>query len=94
VGKNRVKIRFKEASTPGGEVVAGLMLWAVLFGSKFVVLEVVGLVLAGGENGSGIGMRASTPIDSRQLLMSRVVAVAAASRRVRTPSFCRTAETW
>jgi hypothetical protein len=44
VAKNRVKVRFKEASTPGGKVVAGLMLWAVLFGSKFVVLEVVGLV--------------------------------------------------
>lgn len=44
VAKNRVKVRFKGASTPGGKVVAGLMLWAVLFGSKFVVLEVVGLV--------------------------------------------------
>ena len=44
VAKNRVKTRFKQASTPAGKVVAAFMLWAVLFGSKFLVLEAVGLV--------------------------------------------------
>jgi hypothetical protein len=42
--KNRVKARFRAASTPTGKVVAAVMLWAVLFGSKFLVLEVVALV--------------------------------------------------
>src|SRR5262245_21570208 len=42
--KNWVKARFRQASTPGGKVAAGVLLWAVLFGSKFLVLEVVALV--------------------------------------------------
>jgi hypothetical protein len=42
--KNWVKGRFRAASTPIGKVVAGVMLWLVLFGSKFLVLEVVHLV--------------------------------------------------
>lgn len=42
--KNRVKTRFREASTPIGKVVAAVMLWVVLFGSKFLVLEAVDLV--------------------------------------------------
>ena len=42
--KNRVKARFREASTPIGKVLAAVMLWAVLFGSKFLVLEAVDLV--------------------------------------------------
>lgn len=42
--KNRVKKRFREASTPLGKVAAGLLLWLVLFGSKFLVLEAVDLV--------------------------------------------------
>jgi hypothetical protein len=42
--KNRVKKRFREASTPLGKVVAGFLLWLVLFGSKFLVLEAVDLV--------------------------------------------------
>jgi hypothetical protein len=44
VAKNRVKARFRQASTPVGKVVAALLLWAVLFGSKFLVLEAVDLV--------------------------------------------------
>lgn len=39
--KNRVKARFRQASTPIGKVVAAVLLWVVLFGSKFLVLEVV-----------------------------------------------------
>lgn len=42
--KNRVKARFREASTPVGKVAAAVLLWVVLFGSKFLVLEVVDLV--------------------------------------------------
>jgi hypothetical protein len=42
--KNRVKARFRAAESPVGEVVAAVMLWLVLFGSKFAVLEVVDLV--------------------------------------------------
>ncbi|MGY1704810.1 hypothetical protein ACI79C_09565 [Geodermatophilus sp. SYSU D00697] len=42
--KNRVRDRFRAASSPGGKVVAALLLWAVLVGSKFVVLAVVDLV--------------------------------------------------
>ncbi len=43
-GKNRVKARFRAAATPGGKAVAAVMLWAVLVGSKFLVLEVVAFV--------------------------------------------------
>jgi hypothetical protein len=43
LAKNRVKARFRQASTPIGRVVAAVMLWLVLFGSKFLVLEVVNL---------------------------------------------------
>jgi hypothetical protein len=42
--KNRVKKRFHQASTPTGKVAVGLLLWVVLFGSKFLVLEAVDLV--------------------------------------------------
>ena len=42
--KNRVRARFRQASTPAGKVVAAVLLWVVLFGSKFLVLEVVALV--------------------------------------------------
>ena len=41
--KKRVAARFRAAETPGGKVVAGVLLWLVLFGSKFVVLEVINL---------------------------------------------------
>ncbi|MGC3995644.1 MAG: hypothetical protein QM779_16240 [Propionicimonas sp.] len=44
--KNRVKARFKAATTPVGKVGAGLLLWAILVGSKFVVLELVALLFA------------------------------------------------
>lgn len=39
--KNPFKARFKAASTPGRKIVAGLLLWALLISSKFVVLELV-----------------------------------------------------
>jgi len=37
--KNRVKARFRQASTPMGKVVAAVLLWVVLFGSKFLVFR-------------------------------------------------------
>jgi len=42
--KKRVVTRFRQASTPTGKVVAAFLVWAVVFGSKFLVLEVVSLV--------------------------------------------------
>lgn len=42
--KNRVKARFTAASTPSGKVAAAVLLWVVLFGSKFLVLEAINLV--------------------------------------------------
>jgi len=44
VGKDRMKARFRAAETPVGKVVAAVGLWAVAFGSKFLVLEAVDLV--------------------------------------------------
>ncbi len=44
VAKSRVRARFREASTRTGKVAAAVVLWLVLVGSKFVVLEVVDIV--------------------------------------------------
>lgn len=45
--KDRAKRRFRSATTPAGKVVAGLLLWLLLVGSKFVVLELVAVIFAG-----------------------------------------------
>lgn len=45
--EHRVRARFRAASTPIGKIVAGVALWVVLFGSKFVVLELTDLVFGG-----------------------------------------------
>ena len=42
--KGRVKHLFKAAVRPVGKVASGLLLWLLLVGSKFVVLELVALV--------------------------------------------------
>ncbi len=44
--KNRVKGRFKAAETPVAKVGAGLLLWLLLVGSKFVVLELIDLLFS------------------------------------------------
>jgi hypothetical protein len=44
--KDRAKTRFKTATSIGGKVIAGALLWALLIGSKFVVLELVALLFA------------------------------------------------
>lgn len=46
LAKDRVKARFRQARTVVGKVVAALLLWGVLIGSKFVVLELVALLFA------------------------------------------------
>jgi hypothetical protein len=45
--KNRAKRRFKAATTVGAKVLAALLLWLILVGSKFVVLELIALFFAG-----------------------------------------------
>ena len=47
VAKNYLKARFKRAQTPRGKVVAGLLLWLIVFVSKFAILELVGVVFGG-----------------------------------------------
>ena len=42
--KNRVKARFKAATTPLGKTGSALLLWLILVASKFVVLELVALL--------------------------------------------------
>lgn len=42
--KNLVRARLRATSTPIGKVTAAIALWVVLFGSKFLVLEMVNLV--------------------------------------------------
>ena len=51
--EKRVKARLHEAVTPVGKVVAVVVLWLVLFGSKFLVLEVVALVFGDRVNLGG-----------------------------------------
>lgn len=45
--KNRVKGRLRAATSLWGKIAAGALLWLVLVGSKFVVLELVALLFAG-----------------------------------------------
>lgn len=42
--KNRLKSRFRTATTTTGKVASGLLLWVTLVGSKFVVLELESLL--------------------------------------------------
>lgn len=42
--KNRVKTRFTQAGTPVTKASALILLWLLLVGSKFVVLELTGLI--------------------------------------------------
>ena len=44
VVKDRVKGRFKAATTTAGKIAGGLMLWLVLAGSKFLVLALEDLL--------------------------------------------------
>lgn len=42
--KYRVRARFRAADSAAGKVLAGLLLWGVMVGSKFLVLKAVDLV--------------------------------------------------
>ena len=66
--KDRVKSRFRRAATPAGKVLAGLLLWVVLFGSKFLVLEAVDLVFG---DRVGLGGFLSVSLLILALLVSR-----------------------
>src|SRR5215475_13712529 len=76
--KNRVKARFRQASTPVGKVVAAVLFWVVLFGSKFLVLEVVNLVF--GDRVSLGGFFSVTG-----LILALLVSGAAVRRLLRQP---------
>ena len=80
--KNWVKGRFRQASTPIGKVVAGVMLWAVLFGSKFLVLEAVALVF--GDRVSLGGFFSVTA-----LILALLLSRAAVRRLLRRPPSAR-----
>lgn len=45
--KNRAKRRFTAATSAAGKVLAAVLLWLVLIGSKFLVLELIAVVFAG-----------------------------------------------
>lgn len=76
--KKRARARFTAARTPLGKVVAGLLLWGVLVGSKFVVLELVDLVF-----GDRVSLGSFVPVTALilTLLVSRL-----AVRRLLVPS--------
>ena len=76
--KKRARTRFTAARTRAGKVVAGVLLWAVLFGSKFVVLETVDIVF--GDSVS-LGSFVSVTLLIITLLVSRL-----AVRRLLAPS--------
>jgi hypothetical protein len=76
--KTRARTRFTAARTPAGKVVAGVLLWVVLFGSKFVVLETVDIVF--GDSVS-LGSFVSVTLLIITLLVSRL-----AVRRLLAPS--------
>ena len=74
--KNWAKARFKAASTPRGKVVAAVLLWLVLFGSKFLVLEAVDLVF-----GSRVSLGGFFSVTA--LILTLLVSRAAAARLLR-----------
>ena len=71
--KNRIKIRFKAAPTAAGKILAGALLWVVLFGSKFLVLELVDLVFGDRVSLGGL-------VSVTLLVISLVLAQAAVRR--------------
>jgi len=85
VVKNRARARFRQAGTPAGKVVAGFLLWLVLFGSKFLVLEVVDLVF-----GSRVSLGGFIPVTLLiiTLLLART-AVRRLLQRSRPPAHTR-----
>ena len=68
--KNRVRRRYTQASTRIGRTAAAALLWLVLVGSKFVVLEAVDVVF-----GSRVSLGGFVPVTALivTLLLSRAV---------------------
>lgn len=77
--KGRARARFTAARTPFGKVVAGLLLWGVLVGSKFVVLELVDLVF-----GDRVSLGSFVPVTV--LIVTLLVSRLAVRRLLETPS--------
>jgi hypothetical protein len=76
--KNRVKARFRQASTWIGKGVTAVMLWAVLVGSKFGVLKAVDLVF-----GDRVSLGGFVPVT---LLILALLLSRAAVRRLLLPA--------
>ncbi len=76
--KNRAKGRFKAAVTPVGKIASGLALWAVLVGSKFVVLEIIAVVFKGAVSLGGF-------FAVTGLILALLLARAAVRRLLREP---------
>jgi hypothetical protein len=66
LAKNRVKARFKAATSPFGKVAAWFLLWLVLFGSTFVVLEAIDLVF-----GSSVSLGGFFSVTALILMLAR-----------------------
>jgi hypothetical protein len=83
--KKRARWRFTSARSAAGKVGAGLLLWGVLVGSKFVVLKTVDLVF--GDSVS-LGGFVSVTLLILALLVSRLVVrrLLAPARRVPGPA--------
>jgi hypothetical protein len=77
IAKNGAKSRFRQASTPAGKAAAGLLLWVVLVGSKFVVLEAVDVVF-----GSRVSLGGFIPVTV--LILALLVSRLAVRRLLRS----------
>ncbi|PFG39476.1 hypothetical protein ATJ97_1982 [Georgenia soli] len=77
--KSRLRGRLRAASTVGGKAIAVAMLWVLLVGSKFVVLEVVDLVF-----GDRVSLGGFVPVTL--LILALLLARAGVRRLVDAPS--------
>ncbi|MFQ1002638.1 hypothetical protein [Modestobacter sp. SSW1-42] len=76
--EHRVERRLRHASDPAGRIAAAGLLWLVLVGSKFVVLEVVDVVF-----GPRVSLGGFVPVTS--LVITLLVARAAVRRALQIP---------
>ena len=83
--EKRVKARFRHAGTGVGKVIAAVLLWLVLIGSKFLVLEVVDLIF-----GSRVSLGGFIPVTL--LIITLLLARAGVRRLLQSaPAPARTA---
>ena len=76
--EHRVKRRYTRASTAAGKVAAGVLLWLLLVGSKFAVLEAVDLV-----SGSRVSLGGIVPVTA--LVLALLISRAVVHRLLRRP---------